>query len=64
LTAFKPAESGPEEVRVTTNIVRRRSRPSVPESEVEAPVVVEPVAAPPVKVVEKLPLLFLSGYRW
>jgi len=55
LTAFKPAESGPEEVRVATNIVRRRSRPSATtEPEVEAPVVVEPVAAPPVKVVEKV----------
>ncbi len=55
LMAFKPAEAGPEEVRVASNIVRRRSRPSAtPEPEVEAPVVVEPVVAPPVKVVEKI----------
>ena len=52
LTAFKPDESGPEEVRVTTNIVRRRSRPSVPESEPVVPDTVEPVAAP-VAVIEK-----------
>jgi translation initiation factor IF-2 len=55
LMAFKPAEAGPEEVRVASNIVRRRSRPSAtPEPVVEAPVVVEPVAAPAVKVVEKV----------
>ena len=28
LTAARPAEAGPEEVRVTTTIVRRRSRPA------------------------------------
>ncbi len=36
LTAFKPVDSGSEEVRVTTNIVRRRTRPSAivePETE-------------------------------
>ncbi|QOX78706.1 translation initiation factor IF-2 [Trichlorobacter lovleyi] len=55
LTASRPAESGPEEVRVTTNIVRRRSRPSAAaEPEAEAPAVVEAAApAAPVVVVEK-----------
>jgi translation initiation factor IF-2 len=52
LTAFKPAESGTEEVRVATNIVRRRARPSAAELEPEAAVTVEPVAAP-VEVAEK-----------
>ena len=55
LTASRPAESGPEEVRVTTNIVRRRSRPSAAaEPEAEAPAVVEPAApAAPAVAVEK-----------
>ncbi len=58
LTAFKPAESGSEEVRVTTNIVRRRTRPSAtvePEAETTTKadsVAAAPLpAAPPEKVV-------------
>ena len=46
LTAFKPAESGPEEVRVTTNIVRRRAKPSAADPESAVLDKVEPVTAP------------------
>lgn len=60
LAAAVPAEAGTEEVRVTSTIVRRRTRPSsesptaAPEPEAQAPTPVKesPVAAP-VKVVEK-----------
>jgi translation initiation factor IF-2 len=53
LTAARPVGSGPEEVRVTTTIVRRRSRTSATsEPEVDVPVVVASVAAP-VQVVER-----------
>lgn len=58
LTASGPADTGPEEVRVTTNIVRRRSRPSAAvEPEAEAPVAVEPVAAPVAAVEKAAPVI-------
>ncbi len=52
VTAYKTTESGPEEIRVTTTIVRRRARPNatpdVPATEESAPV--EPSAAATVAV--------------
>ncbi len=53
LTAARPVDAGPEEVRVTTTIVRRRSRPSTTaESATEVSDKIESVAAP-VEVIEK-----------
>lgn len=56
LTAYKPADSGPEEVRVASNIVRRRSRPSAVEAEPVVPEVAAPVAAPVVAVEKPAPI--------
>ncbi len=56
MSAAGPVESGPEEVRVTSTIVRRRARPAAAEAESQLPEVKEPpkeVAAPAEKPLEK-----------
>ena len=54
VTAYKPAGSGPEEVRVTTTIVRRRAaRPTAVETPAEEPAAVVPEAAPVAAPVEE-----------
>ncbi len=55
LTASKSAEAGPEEVRVTTTIVRRRSRTT--SAEADAAGVSEVVEATPVAVPEPPPVV-------
>lgn len=56
MSAAGPMESGPEEVRVTSTIVRRRARPAAAEAEPQVPEVKESpkeVAAPVEKPLEK-----------
>ena len=53
LNAAGPVEQGPQEVRVTSTIVRRRARPAAEPAVVEAPAVAA-ISAPPPAVPESL----------